>query len=389
MQKSKRPKVRYMYQSTRFSSNKLKFTTRQINLPTTLTHMKALQLLFLLPLSILCSKSTAQVDDLMRNKDITWIVESSSTVVIDQRMEGKIDGATNFVTPLKYINTTERAVSEEFTLQNIILEAIKQGKLKIYRDRDCKEPMTYDDACQHDSILSINPNTYETEVKVVANTPLINRLVAFRTHQIVYYNTKKAQFGVRILAIALMVKHFDSNGKDYWFQSLFWMKATDLTKKRRLSDKNITWAKQINLNNGIYLRSDSAEIMKRIGHYEPTRSLFDSFRSNPKISFYKPNGTEITEKFSEVDKMDFINRNGIDTIQSVDPTTYEMKTKIVYSQMNHDDISHLQLIQNWYWNDKKKRLEIWLYASAPLKNVRSSNGEYMFRIPYFYRRTDD
>lgn len=38
--------------------------------------MKSLRLYFLGPLSILCLQITAQVDDLMRDKNITWIAES-------------------------------------------------------------------------------------------------------------------------------------------------------------------------------------------------------------------------------------------------------------------------------------------------------------------------
>jgi hypothetical protein len=78
-----------MYQSTRFSSNKLKST-----------HMKTLQLLFLLPLSILCSKSTAQVDDLMRDKNITWIAESYNDFMTDSRAEEKIGKELSRIIPL-------------------------------------------------------------------------------------------------------------------------------------------------------------------------------------------------------------------------------------------------------------------------------------------------
>jgi hypothetical protein len=46
--------------------------------------MNVLRLLFLGPLSILCFQSTAQVDDLMRDKNITWIAESYNDFLTDE-----------------------------------------------------------------------------------------------------------------------------------------------------------------------------------------------------------------------------------------------------------------------------------------------------------------
>jgi hypothetical protein len=45
--------------------------------------MKFLKILILGPLSILSLKSTAQVEDLMRDKNITWIGEFTSDFVVE------------------------------------------------------------------------------------------------------------------------------------------------------------------------------------------------------------------------------------------------------------------------------------------------------------------
>jgi Gliding motility associated protein GldN len=345
--------------------------------------MKSLRLYFLGPLSILCLQITAQVDDLMRDKNITWIAESYNDIVTDQALEGKINSATNFVIPLKYVNITEGSVSEEFTLQNIILEAVKNGQLKIYQDENCKIETSYDAICPHDSISSVNPYTYEYEVKVMAVLPFI-KLSLFQAHQILFYNAKKAQFNLRTLGIAFMIKSYGI--KDLY--PLFWIKATDLSKKRRLLNKSITWAKR--LTKGLDISADSSKILKKTTHNEPLLSFYSAlFGEKIKIPIYKPNGTEMKTKFSQSEKRELFSRMQIDTIDAIDPTTYETKTKIVYSNLNNDDLKYLQVIQNWYWNDKKKRFEIWLAATAPLRKVYNGVGEIMFKVPYFYRRTDD
>jgi hypothetical protein len=47
------------------------------------------------------------------------------------------------------------------------------------------------------------------------------------------------------------------------------------------------------------------------------------------------------------------------------------------------------MIQNWYWDDKKKMLEIYLSAKSILKDVKNEAGEFLYKRPLFYRRTDD
>ena len=52
--------------------------------------MNALRCLVLVPLSILCLQSTAQVEDLMRDKNITWMVESYNDFLIDYMAKKKL-----------------------------------------------------------------------------------------------------------------------------------------------------------------------------------------------------------------------------------------------------------------------------------------------------------
>jgi hypothetical protein len=85
--------------------------------------MKSLRLYFLGPLSILCFQSTAQVEDLMKDKNITWIAESYTDVVTEGIMQDKIGKPMNQVIPLKFLNTNEEILPENFILQGLLLEA--------------------------------------------------------------------------------------------------------------------------------------------------------------------------------------------------------------------------------------------------------------------------
>jgi hypothetical protein len=135
------------------------------------------------------------------------------------------------------------------------------------------------------------------------------------------------------------------------------------------------------------LRKDSTKLLKLSDDYSPKSSIFQAFVNAKKIPFYKPNGTEMTTKYSFAERKDFY--YGRDTIETIDPTTYQTTTKIVMRCFPADGYDYLGLIQNWYWNDKSTRLEIYLSATSILKNVNDDKGNRMFRRPLFYRRTDD
>ncbi len=81
--------------------------------------------------------------------------------------------------------------------------------------------------------------------------------------------------------------------------------------------------------------------------------------------------------------------NQIDTITQIDSATYENRVLIVSNKIHPDDLSRLGLVQNWYWNSKKNRLEIWLLATSAITKVVNDAGEFLYFSPYSYRRTDD
>jgi Gliding motility associated protein GldN len=343
-----------MYQSTRFSSNKLKSA-----------HMKALHLLILLPLSILCLKSTAQVDDLMRNKDITWIAESYNDFLTDARAEEKIGKELSRVIPLKVLNHTEGYDSEEFALQYELLKAVKKKEIVIYEDPNCKTIMQPKNLLKIDSITLCDPNIWEAQYRIRESPYNEEDVIFFRAHQVMFYDAKRVQFGLRTIALAPMVKVYNSKYIQFEWKPLFWMKVTDLTKKRNLSNDGITWAKRMSLHYGVALKADSVKILKQMSDSVPIAPLFQAFLTKPNIPFYRSDSMPLWVKHTPTEKQKlFIQR---DTITCI---ALEPAFVIINRDIHHFDVVGLRLIQNWYWDDKKKRLEIYLVSTAPLKDVK-------------------
>jgi hypothetical protein len=337
--------------------------------------MKRLRLCFLLPLSIFCSQITAQVEDLMRDKNITWIAESYNDLFTEQIIEEKIGKWLNKLTPLKFSNLTEEYVPDGYALQHFILEAAKASKLNIYNDVDCKNRINYDDICRFDTIFE------GSKLKVERHEPSAEDHPFFRARQVVFYDSSKVQFGLKTLAVALMYKYTNEDNQPAGWRPAFWIKASDSNKKPKLSNVSITWAKSI--RHEISLRADSIKFLKEKKYWVLMDTLLQAVVNKHNIPFYEAEG----KKLNMIERAKLYSRS--DTISVIDPITLKIEKEIVNSILNVDDLFNFRIVQNWYWDDKNKQLKIWLWETGPLKDVKNEAGEFLFRLPLFYRRTDD
>jgi hypothetical protein len=351
--------------------------------------MKALRLFCLLPLSILCLKMTAQVEDLMRDKNITWMVESYNDFLIDENVVEKIGKEISRVKMLKFYNPTEGDMPEEFFLQYLILKLAQNKKISIYKDDKCTQPVSYEIASGGiDTSTWSDPTTYETGCSLGRGYVDIERLLFFRAHQIIYYDSAKIQFGLRTVAIAPMTSIANERGEITGWRPLFWIKVTDLKENRNLSDESITWAKRMILTNGVSLKADNVKILKRFGENEPVASLFYAIKSKPKIPFYDSYYSSIKTEFNTTQRADFFTEK--DSSKPFDITTYNVDDHhFPTNGIKVTDVKELRILQNWYWDDKKQQIEIWLSAVGPLVDMKNEAGEFLYKYPLFYRRTDD
>ena len=353
--------------------------------------MKRLRLCFLLPLSIFCYQMTAQVDDLMRDKNITWIAESYNDFLTDYMAQEKLGKRISGVRLLKFYNPNGEDMPEEFVLQHFILELAKADKLAIYKDDKCTQPTTYGKASGSVDTLDLeNITTYETKTcRMVEGLIYDEDILFFRAHQIVYYDSSKVQFGLRTLSIAPMMKVTDESGSIINWKPLFWMQAIDLIEKRNLLDESIIFAKRMVLIDGIALKADSVKILKQLGADMPLRHLRREVLTNPEILFYRADEITIRTTFNMVERKNlFIQR---DSIFAFAPTTYtlEKRVEVNVREIKEADMKELRIVQNWYWDDKKKQLQIWLWGTGPLIDIKNEASEFLFKRPLFYRRTDD
>ena len=318
--------------------------------------MNILKLLFLLPLSILSFTMSAQIDDLMRNNDITWIAEIGSDFIVDDAEKAESRG-------LNRIRTLKKHENDHSFFAGLMYKIYKAQQLK-------------------NNLLIVN-----------------EAIEAIRVNQILFYNAKNAQFGLRTLGFSPLVKNVDSSA----WKSLLWMKARDLENPPDLSSMDIIWARRINQHHGFDLKN--AHILKCTDTSMPIQHLLKVFETDDKTPFFKAN-SDIMPYQSDVYEEEKIKTPDADIIP-YPLTLFEREAmiasrdtiialvdgkatwKVVEHRRDINKINRLRLIQEWYWDDKKQELCIHLAAVAPLYDVCNEVGEFLYRVPLFYRRNDD
>ena len=232
----------------------------------------------------------------------------------------------------------------------------------------------------------MNPYSFEFQIKVVPNSIAHERIVGFKARQVVYYNTKKARFDMRTVAVApiFIFNYSKGDGLLQRCQPLFWFKPQDLTHTQRLSKKSITWARRMDFSSGISMNADSLTILKHTTKTNPIDDLLTVFENKPRTPFYKrEDGLNPSKKISFDDRKKILWET--DTVAIRDSEGFILNYEVQKTKLQSSQVTHLQLIQNWYWNDRRKRLEIYLLATAPLED----RFYWGYKMPLFYRRTHD
>ena len=111
-------------------------------------------------------------------------------------------------------------------------------------------------------------------------------------------------------------------------------------------------------------------------------------RQKHEIPFYDPYYVSLKTPFDTKRRADFFTPH--DTANLFDIETYNRDDHhFPTNGIKVTDIKELRILQNWYWDDKKQQIEIWLSAVSPLINVKDEAGDFLYKYPLFYRRTDD
>jgi gliding motility associated protien GldN len=115
--------------------------------------------------------------------------------------------------------------------------------------------------------------------------------------------------------------------------------------------------------------------------------LMKGIKQDTTIKAYKADNDKFWYKMSgkELDGI----LSSADTINQIDPTTYESRIRVVFNQINPDDIKRYRLKEDWYFDRQQSVLKVRILGIAPLKDVKNEAGEFMYEQPLFWIRYPD
>jgi gliding motility associated protien GldN len=100
------------------------------------------------------------------------------------------------------------------------------------------------------------------------------------------------------------------------------------------------------------------------------------------IRAYKGENDKFKYRITGQDLQSIISK--VDTIQTIDPTTYETKNKIIYNVINPEDIKRYRVKEMWYFDKQQSVLKVRILGIAPLRDVKNEAGEFLFEQSLFW-----
>ncbi len=346
---------------------------------------------------LFCYTTTAQFANLIKDKNVAWVAESTIDVRLDLLYESdhkniyeqtSYDPSNLDLTILKYQDTKSVEVGDGMSFfANTLLKAVENKQLTIYSDSLCVQAI---DALslliRQDTIQQIDPNTYETTIRIVKSQLDFQDIKFFRAYQITYYSPKNNRWSSKTLAVAPLVMKHNELGNFVAWKPVFWIKVAN--EKIDLNASSTTWAvRRWSRSKENMLQLNTLKVHKKGNGDMPMSHFLNAVKTNPKLKVYRAGNWHDKALLSPTDKENLF--VSVDTIQMIDPVTYETKTKIVRNELDATTTNKLQLVQEWAWDNKRKVLSVRCLGVAPMRDIKNQEGEFLFCMPIFYQRFDD
>ena len=320
----------------------------------------------------------SQYQDLMKNKNITWIAEFEMDLSFDLSQSGD---HTNELLLKKFIQPNTKIIDGNNNALSLWLyDLIAKGKVLSYKDATFESPMNIEQTLSLiefvDTVITFDPATAEESIAMVRNKFDPNEIKAWRTKQILYFDKSKNSLASSLYAIAPLV-----NVNNIGIHPLVWVKMDNLFKTA--FDENneaVKWAATI-ICSAAPLDLSQLKVVK--GNLNLRKQLYLDASSGSKKVENQNEGYNGGEMLSKLD-IENIYSGSVDTIITFDPVTYIESVQIIKNEFKPTDINQLRLVQDWYYMPEKRLLANRLKAVAPLVRVTDENVEFRYLRPLYY-----
>jgi hypothetical protein len=302
---------------------------------------------------------SAQINDLLKDDNIVWIGEFSTDFVVEGYKLLDTSDYINTATLLKYLNTKPHYIwKEDKPLMNKIIDANRDSLMFFYHQNTFMNRINLIQG--PDTIEVIDPVTQEKKIRIASSCGVLAPDPHYyRARQILFYDRKKKNFGLKVLAIGLIVDGRNESGYITGIEESGWLKPHNYTKKVDLNSPNILLAKRLaTRNNSPCFDTDFKILKNTIGDIQET--FMADMIQNTAIELY--NQDDYTQKLSLLERAAVLN-----------------EAKKVYK---------LKIVQDWYWDEKLHTIAVRLVGVAPRVNMIDQYGQFMYDESIFYRMNE-
>lgn len=333
---------------------------------------------------------SAQIDDLLKDKDISYLATFETIHdfnLTSNQPNGHFGEARTKLKLLKYMASEDRCMTY-FTsnwLGAWILEGMKKGVFKAYDDSDLKtfvgHPVLLSRIKSVDQITTFDPDTYQEQVQTVTSELTIEDIKSFKTKEAIFYNKKEGVFQTRLLAIAPLVNQRDATGKIIGANPIAWL---DMSHKETLQltaqSPEVAWAiLLLDVNNALEI--NGLKVLKNELKTSFPNLIYQEALTNKHL-------VEPSNGYGcgySLDKKALESMLSItDTVIVFDPETFEETMTVYSNEYKLAQTQKLVLVQEWYYDPRRNLLSNRLKAIAPMLDKNDENGKLYMRKPLYY-----
>ena len=73
-----------------------------------------------------------------------------------------------------------------------------------------------------------------------------------------------------------------------------------------------------------------------------------------------------------------------DTIRDFDPVTFEEEVRVIYNEVNPDDIKRFRVKEVWFFDEETSTMQVRIIGIAPIRSIYSDRGDFKYEMPMFW-----
>lgn len=146
----------------------------------------------------------------------------------------------------------------------------------------------------------------------------------------------------------------------------------------QLREADIFWEKKV------WRVIDTREKMNKPFVY-PERMLFEIIKDgilNAEITAYSVENDKFTQPIGISDVQEMLSKQ--DTVEVVDPETYEVTYQVVNNDVNPADVKRYRVKEIWFFEEETSTMQVRILGIAPIIDEYDQNDNFLFERPLFW-----